>query len=39
MAMTCPVKGCGSTEWCVHKTMMVVVAIIIIAVILWLVLR
>lgn len=22
MAMTCPVKGCHSSGWCVHKKMM-----------------
>lgn len=39
MAMTCPVKVCGSTGWCIHKTMMAAIMIIIIAVILWFVLR
>lgn len=31
MGMTCPIQGCHSTEWCKHKTMMLVLMIVIIA--------
>lgn len=31
MGMTCPMQGCHSTGWCKHKTMMLVMVIIIIA--------
>ena len=30
MGMTCPIKGCHSTEWCKHKTMMAVMMLIIV---------
>lgn len=40
MGMTCPVKGCHSEGWCIHKTIMVVMMmVVVVGVIAWLILK
>jgi len=35
MGMTCPMKGCHSTGWCKHKTMMVMMMVVVVGAILF----
>lgn len=39
MGMTCPMNGCHSTSWCKHKTMMVMMMVVVIGVVLFIALR
>jgi len=39
MGMTCPMNGCHSTGWCKHKTMMLMMMIVVVGIILYFVFK